>query len=354
VLNIDNIIQKIEITNYRGINDLCIDNLSNINIFVGSNNSGKTSILEAIKLMSAPNDIGQFVSIALQRAQVSEDQRQNNLVNYLISLFQKCAEDDCSKCYNISMSIVYNNTKCSYEVYGDVGSVVTTSGETKETLDIAIGTSKNGGKKSYTQKRLINGVQDELISEKNQIFNAIYLHSSVNYYYSCVKFLSEYIISQGKIDILRILKSFDNHIEDIGIVGSDIYLYNSISGSLPLFSYGQGMQKALLLTSLIAYCKNGIILIDEIDNAIHVSAFKDVFKWFLDACKENNVQAFVSTHSIEVLDAILNVAHDSEQDDMLRVITLRKSEKNNSTKCKVRTGKEAYYDRENFRMELRI
>ena len=34
------------------------------------------------------------------------------------------------------------------------------------------------------------------------LFTALYLHSNVSYYKSCVKFLSEYIIADGKQDIL--------------------------------------------------------------------------------------------------------------------------------------------------------
>lgn len=84
--------------------------------------------------------------------------------------------------------------------------------------------------------------------------------------------------------MLQILQTFDRSIDDISIVGEDVYLHNTDSGSMPLFAYGSGLQKAVLLTVAIAYCKNGVILVDEIDNAIHVTAFKDVFGWFLDAC----------------------------------------------------------------------
>ena len=55
--------------NFRGLNHLKLEDFSNVNIFVGANNSGKTSILEALKIFSAPDDIGQVVRLALQRAQ---------------------------------------------------------------------------------------------------------------------------------------------------------------------------------------------------------------------------------------------------------------------------------------------
>lgn len=44
--------KNIEINNFRGINHLKIDDFSRVNVFLGQNNSGKSSILEAVLLLS--------------------------------------------------------------------------------------------------------------------------------------------------------------------------------------------------------------------------------------------------------------------------------------------------------------
>ena len=44
------------IENLRGIRSLSIDDFGRINIFVGANGSGKTTILEAILMASLPTD----------------------------------------------------------------------------------------------------------------------------------------------------------------------------------------------------------------------------------------------------------------------------------------------------------
>ena len=91
------------------------------------------------------------------------------------------------------------------------------------------------------------------------------------------------------------------------------------------------------------------------DNAIHVSAFEEVFHWFVKTCLKYNVQAFITTHSAEAIDAMLKVSHEIHTDsDPLKIITMRKSCKSNSTFLKIRTGEEAYQDREQYRMELRV
>ena len=41
-------LKSIEINQFRGIQQLAVSDLSNINLIVGDNNSGKTTFLEAI------------------------------------------------------------------------------------------------------------------------------------------------------------------------------------------------------------------------------------------------------------------------------------------------------------------
>ncbi|MBQ8066569.1 MAG: AAA family ATPase, partial [Prevotella sp.] len=56
--------KNIEIKNFRGIDHLKIDDFSRVNVLLGQNNSGKTTVLEAIAmLMSMSNpDIPQAIN----------------------------------------------------------------------------------------------------------------------------------------------------------------------------------------------------------------------------------------------------------------------------------------------------
>lgn len=349
------IVESLKIENFRGLNGLTIDDFSVVNIFVGANNSGKTSVLEALKLLGSPNDIGQVVRLALQRAQVSPEARKKNLINYILSILQKVTDEDGQNYYRIKLGGDIRGRNHAYEVDGTIGEIVDSTGATRKALDVAIKTSVDRGKTSYQSVQVLNDEEAKFAPIEKPVYNALYLHSSVSYYRSCVNLLTSYIVEEGKDDVLQILQTFDRNIDDISIVGEDIYLHNVHSGSIPLFAYGSGLQKAVFLTIAIAYCKNGVILIDEIDNAIHVSAFEDVFKWFLNACIRWNVQAFITTHSAEAIDAILKIAHsEHSNDDVLRIITLRKDFETNTTRKKVRSGEDAYSDRLCYKAELRV
>ena len=65
--------KNIEIKNFRGIEHLEIDDFSRVNVFVGQNSSGKSSILECLLLMMGMSnpDLPQMVnSIKIGRAHV--------------------------------------------------------------------------------------------------------------------------------------------------------------------------------------------------------------------------------------------------------------------------------------------
>lgn len=351
------ILNGMNIHHFRGINELEINDLSFVNVLAGPNNCGKTSALEAIRILSNPSDIGQLISLSAIRVSVSPEARKKNIVQYVLSVFQKDTEsDEASSSYRIKIGANIKNIRYLYEAGGTVGKITNTSGEPQTMMDLSVKISNASSKKpKYKYDKIINNADTLFTADENDLYHVTYVFSGINYYRTTANAIKDYIINNGKEELIEIIKPFDDTIMDISIIDEDIYLHSTIRGVLPLFSYGAGMQKALCLAVEIANCKNGIILVDEIDNAIHVSAFRDVFYWFLNACRKYHVQAFITTHSAEALDAILSIAHSHfSQDDLLRVITLRKDNVSQITRSKIRTGEEAYNDREDYELELRI
>ena len=59
-------ISELNIITYRGIRNLEIDDLDRVNILLGDNNSGKTSVLEAIQILCNPCEYN-LLQVAKQR-----------------------------------------------------------------------------------------------------------------------------------------------------------------------------------------------------------------------------------------------------------------------------------------------
>jgi AAA15 family ATPase/GTPase len=123
---------------------------------------------------------------------------------------------------------------------------------------------------------------------------------------------------------------------------------------MPLSTFGDGIKKILVLSNAIAEAAGGILLIDEIETAIHKKYYDDIFHFIVKACKAFGVQAFITTHSLEAIDGLLETQDYTAQleEDAITVITLKRE--NNRTCSRVLAGREVAENREAFGFEVRL
>lgn len=331
-------ISELKIGHYRGIDDFVLADLGQINVLVGANNIGKTSILEAIGLLSNPLDRPNFLKWVIMRTKGSSKLSQK-VPDYLEFLF--------SGNRKISLEANIRNQQNSVTYEADVYSGSTPSGERYKAADvIAVSNEKKATLSFKSNGRSSYKGSDGIFTTEEIITNE-------SFYQNCVDHISESMLYERKAMLLEVIQSFDTDVLDIMLKNDDILLHSKSSGVQPLFHYGNGLQKAVLLAAALLNAENNVILVDEIDNAINLAAFQEIFPWFIQKCYDRNVQAFITTHSMEAIDAIIKASEKTEQDD-LRIITLRRSPKTNRVIPQIRTREEASYDRENFKMEMRL
>ncbi|HMA06921.1 MAG TPA: AAA family ATPase, partial [Ramlibacter sp.] len=96
-----------------------------------------------------------------------------------------------------------------------------------------------------------------------------------------------------------------------------MYLRDRNAGLLPLEAFGDGIRRILLIASAITAARNGMLLIDELETAIHISALGNAFRWMVNACEANNVQLFATTHSLEAIDSLLAADETPAREDIV-------------------------------------
>ena len=123
---------------------------------------------------------------------------------------------------------------------------------------------------------------------------------------------------------------------------------------MPLSTYGDGVKKVLVLANAIAQATGGVLLIDEIETAIHKKYYDDIFRFIVKACNAYSVQAFITTHSLEAIDGLLATQDYDKQSesDGLTVVTLKREE--DRTYSRVLTGRKVSENREAFGFEVRL
>jgi hypothetical protein len=72
---------------------------------------------------------------------------------------------------------------------------------------------------------------------------------------------------------------------------------------IPMPLMGEGMRRVLSLVLAITNAPGGVVLIDEIENGLHYSVMKDVWRAIAHAARQADAQVFATTHSWECIEA---------------------------------------------------
>ena len=96
---------------------------------------------------------------------------------------------------------------------------------------------------------------------------------------------------------------------------------------LPIALMGDGANRLLDLALAFLPARNGIILVDEIENGIHHSRLESVWKYLDQMSRRFNVQVFATTHSRECIAAAVKAFDASESMRDLNYIRLQRDKK---------------------------
>lgn len=374
-------LKSLGVKQFRGINNLKVNNLGNVNLIVGDNNSGKTSVLEAIMLLRNTREFSNVLNVVRLRDNGFYSPFRLSTFENFLYMFNPEGEKKIevegkikSKNIGVKLSGTVENVlidmgeirERNYKAHNLQGSsnVVYEDGETSEfqgVMESRVGNSLSNEKIEFNSYTRLSGIR----VSKPEIIEMVYVsptdHTNGNVFSRIVK------NDDYKEIVLHVIQIFDKEIEDI------LYIKNEQTsrpiecikhkrlGIMPLSTYGDGIKKVLLLANSIAKAAGGILLVDEIETAIHSRHYDDIFKFVIKACQQFNIQLFATTHSIEAVDGFLatQCSEDTdnyllEGDDILRVITFRKNIEKNKTDARVLTGKEVFENRKNFEFEVRL
>lgn len=196
------------ILQFRGIKGLHLNDLGDINILVGANNCGKTSVLEAIKLLEYPDPLADMQSIAISRRGFGSI---SSLSLCFPTLFYHNQED-----YNIELTANIKDYEYYLEAVGNKSYALDPVKNVQITKFSGSVRTKQDSDKPYDRLfDIYDNHPDSVIEidDWKENFNAILTLSTVSLYHSCVEYLSQTIIEDKKADIMRVLKSFDTNID---------------------------------------------------------------------------------------------------------------------------------------------
>ena len=341
-------IDNLTIHRFRGIRDLTLENLGQINLLVGINNSGKTTVLEAIYTYCNSLDPLAWLNTAWRREIKSS--RKSKLES-LKWLFPQNIQNNSDDFYQGETKVSGNGnfgvveSKATYQEFEEIWDSTKDSNEEDEEENLMDDRDTDNNevrrgadlKLTFTPSKLISKL--DIFEDKNQelpISKEFKIWENqpltiLNKYRSNwlsvdtitpfshrteqlqIKLLTDAILKDLKPEIVELISMIDSEIIDLDILdptgkNSRLYVIHKTLGFTPLSAFGDGVRRLLFMALTIAKLKDGILLIDELETAIHTEALLSSFSWLVKWCREMNIQLFATTHSLETVDAMLNAS----------------------------------------------
>lgn len=94
---------------------------------------------------------------------------------------------------------------------------------------------------------------------------------------------------------------------------------------VPLGSYGDGMRRLLALSLSLMRTAEGFLLIDEIDTGLHWTVMEDMWRLVVETAQQSSIQVFATTHSFDCLRGLAALVES--RPDLAEEISVQKIER---------------------------
>jgi len=342
-------LDSLHIKNFRCFEDLTIPSLGRINLIVGKNNSGKSTLLDAMYMYAASGNATAIHYILGARNEVpyidaspysfnsdltKEREAFNSFrnifnINTTKKLHENLSIKGCNHLKFQKISLEYSTNE------DDIKEIQSSNPVQFSNLNVNI-------TEAFIISRHINdNLTDTTMITPFSLFNDIKkLNKQLQWINVCCKVVStlepenawsplwDNLRATRKTDaIINMIKITNPLIEDIYFThnGLAMVVLTDEERARPLRSMGEGASRLLQLFIYAFHARDGFLLINEFENGLHYSIQEEVWEKLFKLAKDLDIQVFATTHSEDTLKAFYKVALQSEDKKEARVISLGKS-----------------------------
>ena len=338
-------LSKLRLNKYRCFESYVLENLTRVNLLVGKNNCGKTSVLEAINLLIANGSPLVIEELAImrdeRRIQVLESPyRQVDIVDisplfsgHNVPIGEKVVIS--SNQSGVSLQIVPDSEVEDY-FYDDsdikrmaiehaeipaVGLKITT-----EPLTVPIPVLPLGETGSLIYSNRLRRRSQVTPTRPCQFLTPTSLHPRDMH-----TLWNKAVREGGEAAVIRALQFLQGNIESIHFLMDNRFAPDVLVGvrgggrKLPLSSFGDGMRRLLALTLSLTESANGVLLIDEIDSGLHWTVMEDLWRLVIDTARKADIQVFATTHSLDCIRGLAALV--GSEKDLASDVSIQKIER---------------------------
>ena len=336
-------LNSLYIKNYRNLKELKINSLGRVNLITGRNNTGKSTLLEAIAMYASKGDLNVIYQLLEDRGEtLSQGNANTNLTETNIKIFSSLFNDRIVA-FDMAHVIFIGNLenslfgeKLSSENYISfrfvkyIDEIYTDEQGNRSRKrrffhnesdllmdDYKIGFEINAGDSSYILP---------LDEERPYRFGAYKHKNDDNIQFVRTRniirgangsLFDNIALTDKEKYVIEALKMIEPLTERIAFVedkprerSAVIKLANSAQ-VLPLQSMGDGINKIFTVILALVNANNGFLLIDEFENGLHYSVQEKLWTILFELSKKLNIQLFVTTHSEDCIKGFEFVLNNS-------------------------------------------
>lgn len=339
-------LRNLHIESFRGLSEIRLGELRPVNILVGENNAGKTSVLEAIMLAMAPGSTRNWHQVLQARDAAWNPMFFGEMAKWLFPIIDRdhlnerkpieleSDSDEAHEKLRLTFDQLVNVVPVTKKRRGE--SLVVEESLTVTTLAASWSSSLLGDKAGNivfeqvpSTERYFPPVKIDRAIERIPEIKCVLVKPHAHRFGKLPsQSLSAAIKAGKKEEILRFLVAFDPDLVGIDNVqeGDDpiIYVQHANLGPMPLHAFGDGMRKAVVVAGLAFEVARrdadggpkpgGLLLLDEAEVALHVSTQKDFFRALVELCFDLEIQLVLTTHSLDAVDGVISSMSENLED----------------------------------------
>lgn len=308
---------NIEINRFRGIKYSKIEGLKQINLFFGKNNCGKSSLLDAIFLISGISNPKLPLNVNIIRNYRRLEPSDMKLDFYSLDMSNPIvikAENDETR--ELQISVVESSTS-TVNLLGEDNNVASTDLDNKYGLVLKYKVDEHAYESSIIMSHSSNNSLEQRIkmpAHYKEKLTCRYLNPKYDFTTS-IDGLVDVIKNKDEAFIVNALRLIEPNIKDFVLSQNEVLVDIGLDKRIPINMMGDGARKILSILTTIYECKNGIVLIDELSNGFHYSVMKGVWRAIISVAKKNNVQIFATTHDLDSIKGLRDAAKSGEEYD---------------------------------------
>lgn len=323
---------SISVRGFRCLEDFRMEGLGRVNLLVGVNNCGKTSVLETVQLLSSPSPLV-LPTLSIRRGES-----------------RTLSEGDVSRAYAIDMSHLFAGRDLTGEVVVSAdhcapqpssernsnevrlcikdlpsvrqASLFPDSGLPDDADGVGLHACWSATADEFTLPLTADG---ELLMRSRHLRRARDTHGGAQFIGSngmtaagVIALLDDVVLSENEQQVAQALHILEPRVERVAALASERDLsrggpvgifvkLKGVQNRMPIGSAGDGMWRMLGIALMLARAKGGVLLVDEIDTGLHYTVMERMWRTVCEQAAALSVQVFATTHSRDCYESLAAV-----------------------------------------------